>query len=366
MNGLIRFQHCVGAALLLLAAGLSAFAADEPSGNRKTPVIFSTPRSDTVSSNLNRIGTRSSPLTELESGLKKPFELFERPRSSTDFRGPIKYTPQAPPAPELKNKKLKALLDKQAEDEYLLRQDDKTGPAGEDAFLLNEDPFSPSAKRPKSMLDRYYDRVEQSRSGATNQSAGNLGRFGEKAESKERDEPAARLAGGLFGDELPTATRPLGHLSNSLSTASSWLTPGRENVRSFGDIFGLGAPPKVELSDKKKTQDTRLDDFKRLLEGPGYGTRSELNPASPSLAVTPASVPKASGITPGSIWPASPQPAGSDGFATSARLAGTPAVPARVTENFVGSPSLTPTPALQPPATKPPPLPTFNVPRRRF
>ena len=116
-------HYYLGFALALLAVGLSGLRADEAPKGRPTPtpIVFSAPRSDTVSSNLNQIGTKSSPLTDLESGLTKPFQIFDAGRSSGDFQPANRFVPQTPSTPALSNRKLKEALDKRAEDNYLLR-----------------------------------------------------------------------------------------------------------------------------------------------------------------------------------------------------------------------------------------------------
>src|SRR4051812_7435583 len=117
----VRFYHRLGVALSLVAATLGLRAEDAAKG-RATPIVFSAPRSDTVSSNLNQISTRSSPLSDLESGLKKPFEIFDTGRSSAVIPA-NKFATPTPSTPALNKRSLKDALDKRAEDSYLLSED---------------------------------------------------------------------------------------------------------------------------------------------------------------------------------------------------------------------------------------------------
>ena len=364
----VRVHQHLGLAFALIATCLPGLAADESSPKRSTPVIFSAPRSDTVSSNLNRIGPRSSPLTDLESGLKKPFEIFDSKSSQGEFRSPMNYTPQLPPAPVLNNKKLKDLLDKRAEDRYLLQEDGKTALDQDNPFNSGEDPFNTFGKRPKTSLDRYYDRVEQSRSALTNQTrtTPSLDLFGEKLEKDEKDENKSRLAGGLFGDELSPTARAFGQMSNSLSTTGGWLNPSKSKAGSFGDLFGLGPVEPTQTADKKQ-REKRLDEFKRLLDGPGYGARNDFNVNPPSSANTPYQYQPAKptvGVPSPIFSSASPSAPGAS-LAGTPSFTGVPGTPNGVRDFAVGSPSLTPTPAL-PPVSTAPAVPAFNVPRRRF
>src|SRR4051794_25485394 len=102
----VRFQFYFGLALACLGEVQVASAADEPVKSRPSPIIFSSPKLDTVSSNLNQIGTKSAPLLDLESGLKKPFEVFDNGRSSGGFQPPNSFAPSSPSAP-ISNKKMK-------------------------------------------------------------------------------------------------------------------------------------------------------------------------------------------------------------------------------------------------------------------
>lgn len=363
---MVRVQQQLGVAFALIATCLPGFAADEPAPKSSVPLIFSAPRSDAVSSNLNRLGTKSAPLKDLESGLKKPFEIFDPKSVQRDLRGPINYTPQPPAAPVLNNRKLKDLLDKRAEDHYLLREDDKTALERDDPFQSNEQPLGASGRRSKTSLDRYYDRVEQSGMTGTNQSktTPGLALFGEKSQQELNDQPESRMSRGFLTSELSPTSRTLGQMSNSLSSTDGWLSPSKSKPESFGELFGLGPVDPVQ-SRYKQQREKRQDEFKRLLDGPGYGARNDFNvnpPSSVSTAFQPAK--PAVGV-PSPIFPSGSSPMSGGSLAGAPGQIGVPGMPTGLRDSTVGTPSLTPTPTL-PTVNTAPAVPAFKVPRRRF
>lgn len=361
----VRLHHHLGLALILLATAPLGLRAEEKPRSRPTPIIFSAPQSDTVSSNLNQISTKTSPLTDLESGLKKPFEVFESGRSSTTYRPASRDMPYVPPPPVLKNKKLKDLLEKEAEDAYL-RTEEEAALSRDESWKSEEDPLAPSGPRSKSPLDLYYDRIERNRSGQTNQGGSPaLAWFGDKPELEAKDDGKPRAIGGLFDIEMSASARTMNQMTNR-DSGDGRLTSERLKTRSFGEIFGLG--PVEPATTTGRTKDSRLDDFKRLLDGPGYGSSTDFNVAPPPSSVvapSPATQPVL-GVVPPPSYATSPTPGfGTPSVANASSLAGAVGTPLGLPEHSVGTPSLTPTPSVQPTTPKPPP-PTFNIPRRRF
>jgi hypothetical protein len=355
-----RSLHRPSLTLILVLTGCFSLCADDSATRRSTPIIFSTPRTDTVSSNLNQIGTsgtKRSPLTDLESGLKKPFEIFDSARPSTDFSTPRRYTP---PAPVLNNQKLKDLLDKKAEQMYLSPDDNPSGLADDDPLKSSEDALDPATRRPKTQLDRYYDRIDQMKLAPTNQPSHALGLFGEPSEPG--DNPGDFRTKGLFANEIGVTTRPMGVISNS-NFSGGLDSAERTKPRSFGELFGLGPVESPQTTTRVK--DSRLDDFKRLLDGPGYGSRSGFNVAPPPSASPTFQTPKPVVGVPSPNVSAVPASGASRSFEETAGFSGIAGTPKGLPDYALGTPSLTPTPPVQQaPAMLPPP--TFNVPRRRF
>ena len=63
-----------------LVGGRMVAHPEEPARQRGAPIIFSEPKSDTVSTNLNQLDLKASPFKDLESDLKKPFQIFDSGR----------------------------------------------------------------------------------------------------------------------------------------------------------------------------------------------------------------------------------------------------------------------------------------------
>lgn len=356
----VRLHHSLALALSGLVAGSSGLRADEAPKGPPTPIIFSAPRSDTVSSNLNQIGTRSSALKNLESGLKQPFEMFDNSRSSGELQPPSRFTPATPSSPVLNNKKFKDALDKRAEESYLMSDDGDSALSGDDLSKSDPDAFDSSGKRPKTSLDRYYDRIDRLKAGQTNQTSRGLDMFGDKDSPSDKDDPKPKKSGGLFDRELSANARVLGQMTNNISEGGR-LFSDKLKPRGYGDIFELG--PVDSAQTTARTKDTRLDNFKRLLDGPGYGPRSEFN-AAPPPSSSGYQPPKSIVGAPSSSLSPSPQPV-VGGYANPPGFSGAVGTPAGLPDYAASSPSLTTTPPLPQPAPKQP-MPTFSIPRRRF
>lgn len=340
-----------------LAVSLAALAplispGEEPERRTATPIIFSAPQSDTVSSNLNEISLKTSPLRNLESDLKKPFEVFQSGNAGT-FRAPIKLS--APPAPVLNSRKLKELMDKRAEDLYL-----SSDPTTTDDLTKSEDETDPFKKKIKSPLESYYDRMDRQAAAATNQTPHSDDLLsGVKDERDSADNLGlGRLRNPLESPNLPNAQN-LRSLTGSDRTSSSYSDSLKP--RAFGDIFGLSS---TDSSDRfTKSKETRLDNFKRLLDGPTAAPRTDFNAPLPVAGAAPKLSP--GGYTPPTPAWATPQPTSrTDTFDKRAGLVGTLSKPQGLPEFAASSPSLSTPPPLQP--AKPLPPPTFKVPKREF
>lgn len=335
----------------LLAGAPLTLRGEEPARRTAAPIIFSSPQSDTVSSNLNEISLKTSPLRNLESDLKKPFEVFQSGNAGT-FRPPTKFS--TPPAPVLNSRKLKELMDKRAEDLYLGSES-----AATDDFTKSDDELDPFKKKIKSPLESYYDRMDR-QAAATNQTARTDDLL---AGGKEDPDSADNLGLGRLRNPLESPAlansqnpRPVLGGGRPSSSYSENLKP-----RSFGDIFGLS--PSEPADRFSRSKETRLDNFKRLLDGPSAAPRTDFT--APAAVTGAAPKPGTGGSTaPPPAW-TTPQPApATDTFDKRAGLVGSPAKPQGLTEFAVSFPSLSTPPAVPP--AKPPPPPTFKVPKRQF
>lgn len=362
----IRAHHCLILALaMLIQHGSKARAEDGRAENaargKPTPIIFSAPKSDTVSSNLNQLGGRTSPLTDLESSLKRPFQIFESERPGNRAAPLTRFVPPAS-APVLKNRRTKDLLEKRAEDRYLFREDDELDSPKGDLPGLDDGPLAVSGKRTKTPLDRYYDNIDRLRLGQTNRPVRSLDLFAEKSAPTAQQDPKLRNPGGWFDREFSASTQP--EEKPGLSVFSdSRFEPDRPKPQSFGSFYR--SDPVVPDRKTTRAMDTRLEEFKRLIDGAGYGTRNDFNalPPTPSAGSVDSS-PSPGIAVPQPLFSNSPQPVGG-GRVSTPGFSGAIGVPVGVPDLSASSPSLTPTPPLQQTVPKPP-VPKFSVPRGRF
>lgn len=361
-NMRVRAHYCLSLLLAVLAPERSNAQAQakEAARGKPTPIIFSAPKSDTVSSNLNQMGGRTAPLTDLESSLQRPFKIFETERPANEYR-PV--NPFVAPAPALKNRRTKDLLERRAEDRYLLREDDETDPSKDDLPGFDDGPLSVSDKRAKTPLDRYYDNIDRLRLGRTNQPVRSLDLFAQKEQPAAQESPKERNLGGWFGRDLSTGGRTQDELGIS-AFSDNRPDSDRFKPRGFGSLFGAGPVPPGQAT-LTRTKDTRLEEFKRLIDGPGYGARGEFNALPPTVSAVGASQPSSPmGTVPAPIFSATPQPVGG-ALADTPGTAGAIGVPTGVPDITATTPSLTPTLPLQQTAPKPP-VPKFSIPRGRF
>lgn len=352
-------RYCFGFALALLVGGQLESHADDTAKGRVAPVIFSAPKSDTVSSNLNQMGTKSSSLRDLESGLKKPFEIFDNGRSG-GVQLPNQFTP-SPSAPAI-NRKLKDDLDKRAEESYLFSEDNEP-PVSRDGMLSSDrEAVDPITGKPKTLLDRYYDRIDRSRTGPTNQPSRSLDLLADKDSAEVKGDAKTRISGGRLGGDFSSEAYGSRRSSNSVSGGGR-LFSEKLKSRSGGDGFELGLGPVQPAQPSGRTKETRVDEFKRLLDGPGYGTRNGFNATPPS---SPYQLPNPTIAAPGNSLSIGSQPAGG-AYTTTPGFSGSVGAPVGVPEYARSAPSLAVTPVQpqQQPAQQPP-VPSFKIPRGRF
>lgn len=350
----------MGFALLALLSMVAPLPAQQTNRSRGTPIIFSAPKSDTVSSNLNELRTPTAPFRDLEADLKKPFEIFD-PNSSDKLLRSRDQKFKTPP-PDLNKKQLKEQLHERAEQMFLSLE-----PEDDDPFKASEESFDPYNKKPKTSLDRYYDRLDRNRVAVTNRTSVN-DLFGDKKdkEKERRDESGfdKKKPIGFSDDERSVTSRNVRLMSNSSPTGDS-LFSEKNKARGSGEMFDSGK--QISFYERNKTKsETRLEEYKRLLDGPGYGhdTREKVKPVvSAYETAAPQAIYGAAAPTWSSTKPAAKTPPANT-FATSAGLVGTPAAPQGL-KDFDSAASLS-TPPPKPPPAKPAKPSTFNIPKRRF
>ena len=206
----------IGAAVMLIAAMTSGLLAQDRSRDRGAPIIFSSPKKDAISTNLHEVNQKESPFKNLESEIRKPFEMFDTGAPKPKFNH-VRQT-QAPAAP-VNDSSLKAILEKSAEEQFL-----NGGNKGQEDL---NDPFkSPDRtmdplnnNKPKTALDRYYDRLEKEQMGRTNNNS-STDLFGRKKDrtSDEKSALEAKQDERLKGEEQDIYSRANRQMSNNTQT----------------------------------------------------------------------------------------------------------------------------------------------------
>jgi hypothetical protein len=352
----LRLWNYAELAAMLIVGGAGMAYAGEPARQRGTPIIFSEPKSDTVSSNLNQLDLNTSPFKGLESDLKKPFEIFDSGRSIGSFRPPAGLS--APPAAPVNNRRIQELIDRRAE--MMLPGPESGDPdlADDDPFKASEDTQDAAGRKLKTPLDRYYDRLDRERAAFTNE-VRNPELFGNNDDPDDKDQFGRTFLDKPFAGDLKASVNSLGRQSNNVA-ASSGFFPDQLKPKTFDDLFH-GQPN--DLGGRSSgVKDTRLDEFKRLLDRPAYTPGTNFySPGLPAAGAALRAVPAAP-------WPARPATSASgnprDTFTSRAGLVGALPELQSLPSLATPAPSLNPTP----PPLLPPKRPTssFSIPKRQF
>lgn len=352
----VRFGLLV---LLMLNGGvkLGAQSPDRPRGNA---IIFSAPKSDTVSSNLNELRPPNSPFREMESTLKKPFEMFEPNKPGQSSYPALRGMP-APRQPEVKRKTEKEMLNQRAE-EMFLEPGLHAGETDDDLYNSNDRLGDPSGQKPKTALDRYYDRVDRV---MTNRAAAG------DSQGNDRDARTGLEASieNPFGENgsWDRQRNPFDNRSRPLSAPNANNRNGffGDADRNFGSQSDANLPqkPGPDYGGFQQPKTDRLDAFKQLLGG-----SSAARPAAPRANYNFTPAPARATVTPpafsGGFSGASTFADPADNFTKSAGLIGAPGKPQGLPEYTATSASLNG--AASGNAVKPVQVPTFNIPKRRF
>jgi len=271
---------------------IPAWAQDSPF-HRGREIQFSEPRSQVATTNLEQIVSEKRTLRSLEKDLKQPFEFFG---PSSDSLSRI-VTPRmpviVPPSP--KSKRVKEQLEKRDEWMFLGPEDyEPGGLTAED--MLNVPEYGPDGelKKPRTALERYYDRMEKARATATNQAGGSgISGLGGKDQEFGVDESKSSLFGGdknVLSSGLSTMEQTLKSLSNDDDEGAT--KPETSAPKGFAEFFGFGkAQSLTELQEASRVHQARLEQFKQLLEtrsmptpDPGGSAANTFSSVQPSVA----------------------------------------------------------------------------------
>lgn len=374
----IGFGNRIGLMTLMVMSGMVVAWAEEPTRSRGTPVIFSGPKSDAVSTNLNDLQKSAKPLQDLETQLKQSFQSLDGPRTEPSFRESRRIQQQAQP---LNRQTLKADLNRRAEDMFLNPELYDAGKEEEAFFQLDKNSLDPNRKTAQTSLEQFDKRQQSERAALTNRASSdnlfggkNIGRPNEfKPDSKFVKPLKSELFNdGAAGESLTVFPRAATNSSARSEERSSALRNSETFNRALED----------PIARQRSTVETRMEDFKRLLEGPRYKPSASAlsGPAaapgnynvmpSANLATTPAARTAATpnSTTDWSAFKSTSRTEAKPDFAKSAGLVGSPEKLQAFPEFPAPTATLEPTkPVVTPPAPlKKNPTATFKLPKRGF
>jgi hypothetical protein len=365
-----------------LIIALSSLAAEEaPPASQGTKIIFSAPKSDTVSSNLSELRDPAFPFRKLESGLKKPFEVFD-PVGRGDVR-PARAP--VPPPQAIPKRTLKEQMNDRAEEMFLNPELFENSKDDKELFGLTEEDVDPYKSKPRNALDRYQDRMDRERPALTNNNSRPTDLFSEQMDALDS---ADSLRLGLkplnpVEETAPTGSLPTRRDSFANTTDQEWNKSGRTVPRAFDSSYS-GNPDSFQNRTRSNPIEARRDGFQRLLQDPasahsgasaGAGVAnpnaSAYNPyLNPYQTTTPR--PSAAPTPSWNTRPVAVSGAGgaNDSFSKTVGLVGEPVQPEPMREYTVSATfkDLNSAPAPQPaPAIATPKRPAkFQIPQRTY
>lgn len=360
--------------MLLLLGSASLSHAEEPARSRGAQVIFSGPTSDATSTNLNDLRTSAKPFQDLESGLKQPFQGDKDSRPGPNFKEHRRLQQQAKPQ---SRQNLKDDLNQRAEDMFL-------NPSLYDAAKEDEAIFQLDKKTNKNSLERFNDQQNLERAAFTNRTGGTR-LFGDQNLGR----PEETKGDGKFVKPFKTGRTTESGLNESLSqfpnasTNNSATSEPNTSLRR-PDTFGRNF--KDPISRPQTGAEARLEEFKRILEGPRYkpaaGNAFATTPANNyrstaagnavSATTTSRTAPASSPATEWSAFKSQPKTDPKDDFIKSAGIVGTPNKLQALPEFPAATAAVPPAMGTTPPPTAPSvsvkkkPVSTFKIPQRRF
>jgi len=284
------------AATALVVATTTVAQAQNRSQNRGAPIIFSQPKVDAISTNLHEVTVKKAPFKNLESEIRKPFEIFDSSPTQPRFIQPQRINS----APTVNKSNLKAILEKSAEEQFLngnqSGQDDLNNP-----FKSPDSAIDPMRKKPKSALDHYYDRLEKEQGLKTNNSS-SLYFFGNKKERTTEEKNALESNRQNAGREQENYSKSFGQASNNAATDNNFSRTGK---KSEGGRIGASSGDSIGRAFLQR--ETRMENFKKLLDGPTYSQPQNNNylPKVSSYGSSETSVQRPGYITPVSTWSSS-------------------------------------------------------------
>jgi hypothetical protein len=311
----------------------------QPPPRRGQPILFSEPRADTATSNLNEIVTQKRSPKNLEQEPQKTLDIFSVGDPGANMIMPPLR--QLPP-PNVNSKRLKELLDKRKDRGFESPEDLVTGLTAEEIFKVPELDRDGQEKKKTTAMERYYQRLEREHLGNTNQMKGD-DLFGRQKQNDGRDDLTffgTEKTPGVAGNATAPILKPL-FGDDSLSAFS----PDMNKSGSFSESFGFA---NVESPATTRARETRLQDFRELLSPPvtrGAAVNPFNSAATAPPGVTPFGMDSLPGATPRGSLPTT-----------------TVGAPLAFPGSAANRQNLTP----PPPPRMPLPPPAFELPKRKF
>lgn len=373
----IGFANRIGLVTLLWVSGIAMLPAQEPARSRGTPVIFSGPKSDVVSTNLNDLRATGRSLQDLEAGLKQAMPGIDSPRPEPDLR---KYRSTQRQTPPQIRQSLKDSMNQRAEEMFLNPELYDAEREDEAMFQLDRISLDPSRAKSKNSLERFDERQRSERAAQTNR-AGINNLFGNQNFSRPDELKSDSKLIKPFKNGQNSDVGPSESLSAFPRTAAASSAMSPERSPAVRNPSGFNRPIEAPTERQQEAAEARMNDFKRLLEGPRYTppdtTRSALAIApnysrttSGNLTTAPATRNTA---TPSSSsgWSAfkpTTKVETKPDFAKSAGLVGSPDKLEALPEFPKSTAALEPAKPVEttPAPLKKNPTATFKLPQRRF
>ena len=350
-------QICLGAAALAVG-GLLVCNAQPQAKQGGRPIVFSVPRGEAVSTNLQQLMSQPDDLKQWQEELYKP-PLSLEPESSLD--GVVEFPARPAATSAVQNKRVKDLLERRKNWVFMSPEDLLAAPTVDE--ILKAPELGPDGQEQKELpaMQRFYKRLATKRSATDNLLQPKTDElFGSPGQSKTPDDLAVH-----DDSSLPSGLRETAQALQKLFEPGSSDSPfvqGAEHGNLY-DTFGLGnnTLSKEQIEAHKKF----MDDYRTVLDptwhppavaAPGDPLATLADTASPS-AKPPVRLPGLPGTTP---------PRGLDAQADILNPTPGPAVLPDVNAQALGQTK----PALALPQVTPtrltPAAPSFDAPKRAF
>lgn len=336
---------------------------------RSQKIIFSDPKGDPVSSNLNFIATQKLNLKSLEDEFKKPFSI-----SGPGAAGSTAPLPLHLPQPNLNRQQLRELFERERDWIFQSPEDYEANLTAEKIFKLPEYDKDGQEKQREGAVERFYQRLDEERNQVNRspEDAGTADLFGSQESfgfSTGRDlmelhplKPGGNVANRSEASPASGAAfiSPDEILRRLASGNSDSPLPGSLLSTDLSDFLSAS---KLELLPQASSEKARMEEFKRLLEPRTAASPMSGEATSELLSRTPS-------INPGWDTPRSsnpvPEGAGLSPIGSSPARLGTPERPPALITTIPSRPGLaTAEPTADPVRTATPP-PAFNLPKRAF